>query len=82
MFPFQKPLKNSNPLNKARNNLFLLLQQIQQGFAETFGSDTDLHNHFKFLPAPSDDSPAVTLDTAKTDLGSLISQYFLDFKNL
>lgn len=22
MFPFKKPLKKSNPLNKARNNLF------------------------------------------------------------
>ena len=66
MFPSEKPLKNSSPLNKAKNNLFPSSREILQGFAETFGGDTELHNHFKFLPAPSNYSPAVTLDTAKT----------------
>lgn len=76
MFPIWK---KPQLLNKAGNNLFPLCCEILQGFAETFARDTDLHNHFNFLPIPSHDSPAVTLDTVKTDLGSLIWRYFLHF---
>lgn len=73
-------LKISICINKGRNNLFLPLRQIQPGFAAAFAGDTDLHNHFNFLPIPSYDSPAVTLDSAKTDSGFLICPHFLHCK--
>lgn len=73
-------LKFSMRINKGRNNLFLQLCQIQPGFAAAFAGDTDLHNHFNFLPIPSHDSPAVTLDSAKTDSGFLICPHFLHCK--
>lgn len=62
-------LKFSMCINKGRNNLFLPLCQIQSGFAARFAGDTDLHNHFNFLAIPSHDSPAVNLDSTKTDSG-------------